>query len=83
MPDPEDLDARLTAVESRLDQVAADSAAARADAAAARHLAAAQDRDVADLAVKVDAHRRAINALAVQTAESFEAVDRRSSRSNR
>ncbi len=42
-----------------------------ADAAAARHLAAARDRDLADLGVKVDANRSAINALGVQTAAGF------------
>ena len=42
-----------------------------ADAAAARHLAAAHDRDLADLGVKVDANRRAINALGIQTAARF------------
>ena len=42
-----------------------------ADAAAVRHLAAARDRDLADLTVKVDANRQAINALGVQTAAGF------------
>lgn len=42
-----------------------------ADAAAARHLAAARDRDLADLGIKVDANRQAINALSVQTASGF------------
>jgi hypothetical protein len=41
------------------------------DAAAARHLAAARDRDPADLGIKVDANRTAINGLAVQTAAGF------------
>ena len=41
------------------------------DAAAARHLAAARDRDLADLGIKVDANRTAINGLAVQTAAGF------------
>ncbi len=41
------------------------------DAAAARHLAAARDRDLADLGIKVDANRTAINSLAVQTAAGF------------
>ena len=48
-----------------------------ADASAARHLAAANDRDYADLAVKVDANRRAINALGEQTRERFDQVDAR------
>jgi hypothetical protein len=60
-----DLEARLNALEARLEEVAA-------DAAAARHLAAARDRDLADLGVKVDANRSAINALGVQTAAGFE-----------
>ena len=64
-PHPSDVEARLTALEARMEQVAA-------DAAAARHLAAARDRDLADLGVKVDANRSAINALGVQTAAGFE-----------
>ncbi|TQM44553.1 hypothetical protein FB388_1924 [Pseudonocardia cypriaca] len=58
-------------------QVAAEAQVARQDAAAARHLAAARDRDIADLGVKVDANRSAINALGEQTRERFDAVDRR------
>ena len=46
-----------------------------ADAAAARHLAAARDRDLADLGVKVDANRAAINALGVQTAGRFDQLE--------
>lgn len=48
-----------------------------ADAAAARHLAASHDRDIADLGVKVDAHRAAINALGVQTAARFDRLEDR------
>ena len=58
---PSDFEARLAALEARVEEVAA-------DAAAARHLAAARDRDLADLSVKVDANRSAINALGGQTA---------------
>jgi len=47
-----------------------------ADAAAARHLAAARDRDLADLGVKVDANRTAINALGRQTAGRFDQLER-------
>ncbi len=72
---PAEFEARLAAVESRVEQIAADAAAAVSDAAAARHLAAARDRDLADLAVKVDANRAAINALGVQTAGRFNQVD--------
>ncbi len=48
-----------------------------ADAAAARHLAAARDRDLADLGVKVDANRAAVNALGVQTAGRFDRLEQR------
>ena len=53
-----------------------------ADAAVARHLAAAGDRDLADLGVKVDANRAAINALGVQTAGRFDQVDQRFERAD-
>ena len=72
MPEPPDTERRLTALEARVEDVAAEASAARQDAAAARHLAAAHDRDLADLGVKVDANRRAINALGVQTAARFD-----------
>ena len=77
MPDPPDTERRLTALEARVEDVAAEASAARQDAIAARHLAAAHDRDFADLGVKVDANRRAINALGVQTAARFDRVDAR------
>lgn len=64
MANPSDVEARLTALETRMEEVAA-------DATATRHLAAARDRDLADLGVKVDANRAAINALGVQTAAGF------------
>jgi len=48
MAHPSDFEARLAALEARIEVVAA-------DATAARHLAAARDRDLADLGVKVDA----------------------------
>ncbi|HEY5878584.1 MAG TPA: hypothetical protein VIU11_06730 [Nakamurella sp.] len=67
---PDELEARVSALETRVEEVAA-------DAAAARHLAAARDRDLADLTIKVDAHRMAINALGVQTAERFDRLERR------
>jgi hypothetical protein len=73
VPDPDDAERRLSALEARAEDVAA----AERDAAAARHLAAAHDRDLADLGVKVDANRRAINALGVQTAARFDRVDER------
>ena len=70
MPEPPDTERRLTALEARVEDVAA-------EASAARHLAAAIDRDLADLGVKADANRRAINALGVQTAARFDRVDER------
>jgi hypothetical protein len=48
-----DHEARISRLEVRIEEVAA-------DATAARHLAAARDRDLADLTVNVDANRRAI-----------------------
>ena len=77
MPDPADTERRLTRLEARVEDVAAEASAARQDAIAARHLATAHDRDLADLGVKVDANRRAINALGVQTAARFDRVDER------
>ncbi|MGH3903721.1 MAG: permease [Pseudonocardiaceae bacterium] len=65
---PSEIEVRLTALEARMEEVAA-------DAAAARHLAAARDRDLADLGVKVDANRSAINALGVQTAARFDRLE--------
>ena len=65
---PSDLEARVAALEARLDVVAG-------DAAAARHLAAARARDLADLGVKVDANRAAINALGMQTAGRFDRLE--------
>jgi hypothetical protein len=71
------LEARVAALEAQVVALAADTRAAREDATAARHLAAARDRDMADLMVKVDANRSAINALGEQTRAQFDAVDRR------
>jgi chromosome segregation ATPase len=71
--DPSDLEARLSALEARVEEVAA-------DAAAARHLAAAGDRDLGDLTTKVEALRSALNALAVQSREQFDEIDRRFAR---
>ncbi|MGI8815289.1 MAG: hypothetical protein ACR2G2_08415 [Pseudonocardia sp.] len=65
MANSPDLGARVAALEARLEEVAA-------DAAAARHLAAAGDRDLSDLAAKVDANRSVINALGEQTAGRFD-----------
>lgn len=58
----------MAALEVRVEAVAA-------DATAARHLAAARDRDLADLGVKVDANRSAINALGEQTAARFTRIE--------
>ena len=70
MTQPPDPEARLARLEARVEEVAA-------DAAAARHLAAAHDRDITDVGVKVNACRAAINALGIQTAERFDRVERR------
>ena len=63
-----DHETRISRLEVRVEEVAA-------DATAARHLAAARDRDRADLTVKVDANRKAINALGEQTRERFDRLD--------
>ena len=68
MAQPSDIEARVAALEARMEVVAA-------DAAAARHLAAARDRDLADLGVKVDPNRSVINALGEQTAARFTRVE--------
>jgi hypothetical protein len=65
-----DHEARITRLETRVEEVAA-------DAAAARHLAAMNDRDLADVGVKLDANRKAINALGEQTRAQFDQVDAR------
>lgn len=68
MAEPSESEARLAALEARVEVVAA-------DAAAARHLAAARDRDLADLGVKVDANRTVIGALGEQAAARFNRVE--------
>jgi hypothetical protein len=65
-----DHEARISRLEARTEVTAV-------DAAAARHLAAAHDQNLADFGVKVDANRRAINALGEQTRARFDQVDRR------
>jgi tetrahydromethanopterin S-methyltransferase subunit G len=70
MTQPSDLEGRVARLELRLEEVAA-------DAAAARHLAAARDRDLADLGVKVDANRSVISALGEQTRARFDQIDAR------
>lgn len=57
MPGPnDDLEARVSALESQLPLV-------RADAAAARVLAGGADRDVSAFGAKLDAHTQVLNAL--------------------
>jgi multidrug resistance efflux pump len=75
--DPADTERRLASLEARVEDVAAEAEATRQDAVAARHLASAHDRGLADLGVQVDANRRAITALGVQTAARFDRVDER------
>ncbi|MGQ0846022.1 MAG: hypothetical protein ACT4QF_18005 [Sporichthyaceae bacterium] len=67
MSEQPDLESRVTGLEQRMRRV-------EADAAAARKLSADTDRDVAEFAIKLDANRQAINALAEQTAGGFRAV---------
>lgn len=66
MDEPPDLETRVTALEARVDSVAAETSLAMSDAMAARHLAAARDRDLAELTVRVDANRTVINAVGQQ-----------------
>ena len=70
MPDSRDFDARLSAVEARVEE-------AVAAANDARYLAAARDRDLATLTVKVDAVRSTLNAHGVQTAARFDRLEGR------
>lgn len=63
MTDPARYEARLTNVE--------------ADASAALRLARAHEQDIAELPLRVDAIRRALNAHSVQTAERFSRIDQR------
>jgi chromosome segregation ATPase len=65
-----DHEARITRLETRVEEIAE-------EAAAARHLAAMADRDLADVHVKLDANRKAINALGEQTRAQFDQVGRR------
>jgi uncharacterized coiled-coil protein SlyX len=81
--DPAEFEARLAALETDVARLHRTVGAAASDDAAARHLAAARDRDLADLTVKVDANRQAINALGVQTAARFDQVDQRFDRLER
>ena len=73
MAQPSDFEARLAALEARVEEVAA-------DASAARHLAAARDRDLADLGLKVDANRSVINALGEQTTARFDRLEEKFNR---
>jgi len=70
-------EARFARLEARVEAAATAAAAAATDAAAARYLAAAHDRDIADLGVKVNACTAAINALGEQTRGRFDQVDAR------
>lgn len=63
-------------MEHRIGELDSETRIAREDAAAARHLAAARDRDLADLTIKVDATRSAVNALGLQTRGQFDEVAR-------
>jgi hypothetical protein len=73
----DDLTARVAALETRIEELADRVRRTEQDAAAARVLAGGADRDVADLGAKVDANRKAINALGVQTAARFDRLEQR------
>ena len=76
MADLEDLDARLTAVENRLDDVAEQSRRAREDSAAARVLAGAADRDVSEMRAVLQGHTKVLNALRETQLEHSAKFDR-------
>lgn len=63
-----DHETRITRLETRLDEVAA-------DARTARHLAAGGDRDLTNLSVRVDANRVAIDTLGEQTRERLDRLE--------
>jgi chromosome segregation ATPase len=77
MPALEDLEARVAALETQLRELADRVRHSEQDAAAARVLAGGADRDVTDLGVKVEANRKAINALGEQTAARFDRLEQR------
>lgn len=58
MPEP-DLESRVAALEATVAELSQGAQAARQDAAAARHLAAANDRDVAEIRDELQAFRQA------------------------
>jgi hypothetical protein len=72
---PDDIEARVTALETQMRELSERVRASEQDAAAARVLAGGADRDVSDLGVKVDANRKAINALGEQTAARFDRLE--------
>jgi uncharacterized phage infection (PIP) family protein YhgE len=66
VPDPEEIDQRLTTLEEDVRRLRDDSRSAtvaRADAAAARTLAAGAYEEVGDVRTRLDAHTRTLNAL--------------------
>ncbi|MGQ0481098.1 MAG: hypothetical protein ACT4O0_08740 [Pseudonocardia sp.] len=67
MADSPDLTARVAALEARLEEVAA-------DVAAARHLAAGADHDVSEVRGELRAHTRALNALRETQLEQGQAI---------
>jgi hypothetical protein len=75
MAQPHDLEARVAALETEVRKLADRVRHSEQDAAAARVLAGGADRDVTDLGVKVDANRKAINALGEQTASRFDRLE--------
>lgn len=84
-----DLEPRVARLESEVSELRQECARGVGDAAAARVLAAGADRDVSDMRLTLDAHRRALNALAEtlsdtrrEMREGFARLDGRMDRTN-
>jgi predicted nucleic acid-binding Zn-ribbon protein len=73
----DDLTVRVAALETRVEELTDQVRRSKQDAAAARVLAGGADHDVAEFGVKVDANRKAINALGVQTTARFDRLEQR------
>ncbi len=67
MTDPQDLESRVSALEARVDEVAAESASVR-------ELAAGTDREVSDLQIELRVHKSLIQALQKTQSETLARV---------
>lgn len=63
MPDPNDVERRLTSLEHEVAHLREQVSLAGTEAAAARVLAAGADRDVSEVRAELRAHTQALNAL--------------------